>query len=414
MDLTSLPDQGQLEGGPAWDDAASIAGRGTLPAAATPPHQYEPARAVFFAVGTIAVLCLAEVITTYGSPTCGMLLYIGVLLAFLALSGFAGDPKERAFFLTLAIAPLTRIVGLGMPVATLPHPFWFLVLSIPLFAAAFVVARDLRLTRDAVSLCWPALRKLPLELAVVASGVGLGVLQWKIHRPVPLVHGHALAAIIGTGLVLLVCTGFLDELLFRGFIQPAAGRFLGPIGGVLFAALVYSVLALSSGSLAEAVFWLDVSLYFGFVVRYTRSLLGVALAHGTINTMVFVVIPLMPSLAATAPRLVIRNTPRTVFGGRSLACDYRNATTGVRQPGCEVVSSISTPGATVQYSLRYADGSTETFTAKADARGQSLHPFNAHYQPPKGRTVAYISVSAVLPDGRKLGPVTTRFAVARR
>jgi membrane protease YdiL (CAAX protease family) len=369
---------------------------------------------VWFAAATIAALCLAEVITTYGGPDYGMLLYIGILLAFLVLSGFAGDARERAFFLTLAIAPLTCIVGLGMPVATLPHPFWFLVLSIPLFAAAFVVARDLRLTRDALYLCWPAPRKLPLELAVVASGVGLGALQWRIHRPVPLVHGHALAAIIGTALVLLVCTGFLDELLFRGFIQPAAGTLLGPIGGVLFAALVYSVLSLSSGSLPEAVFWLDVSLYFGFVVRYTHSLFGVALAHGTINTMVFVVIPLMPSSAAMAPRLVIHNTPRTVLGGHALACDHRGATGGALQTGCEVVSSVSPPEATVQYTLRYTDGSRETFTTKADARGQSLHPFNVQYQPPKGRTIAQISVSAVLPDGRKLGPITTRFAVARR
>jgi uncharacterized lipoprotein YbaY len=64
--------------------------------------------------------------------------------------------------------------------------------------------------------------------------------------------------------------------------------------------------------------------------------------------------------------------------------------------------------------LRYADGSKKIFTGKADAQGQALHPFNVQYQPRGRRAVAYIRVSATLPDGTKLGSKTTRFAVTRR
>jgi hypothetical protein len=100
-------------------------------------------------------------------------------------------------------------------------------------------------------------------------------------------------------------------------------------------------------------------------------------------------------------------------------CDIPGNTNGAVERGCEIVSSVSAPGAMVTYTLTFADKITATFTNTADFRGHSLHPFSIAYLPPVGSkhgsppTVAYISVSATLPDGSTLGPVKTRFAVIR-
>ncbi|MGH2391625.1 MAG: hypothetical protein ACRDIE_25795, partial [Chloroflexota bacterium] len=117
--------------------------------------------------------------------------------------------------------------------------------------------------------------------------------------------------------------------------------------------------------------------------------------------------------------LVVHNNARTEIGGRTQACDLAKNTNGAKQRGCEIVSSVSAPGATITYTLTYQDGSTQHFTDTADSRGHSLHPFNVAYRPAAGtghlvvRSVAHITVLAMLPGGAMLGPVHVRFAVIR-
>jgi hypothetical protein len=123
------------------------------------------------------------------------------------------------------------------------------------------------------------------------------------------------------------------------------------------------------------------------------------------------------STMTTTATLVVHNQRRTVIGGRTTPCDLAGNTNGAIEEGCEVVSSIWVPGATVDYTLSFSDGSTLTFSDTADARGHSLHPFAIAYRPAAGtsgraRSVAYIKVSATAPDGTTVGPTTVRFAVA--
>jgi hypothetical protein len=101
-----------------------------------------------------------------------------------------------------------------------------------------------------------------------------------------------------------------------------------------------------------------------------------------------------------------------------MPCDIPGNTNGAHELGCEIVSSIWLPGATVHYTLTYPDGSVETFVDVADYRGHSLHPFNVHYRPrtpghDRPDNVAHILVSAVSKDGLQGGPAKTRFAVIR-
>ncbi len=122
-------------------------------------------------------------------------------------------------------------------------------------------------------------------------------------------------------------------------------------------------------------------------------------------------------VVTTTTTLVIHNQRRTVVGGRTTECDLAGNTNGAIEEGCEVVSTVWVPGATVDYSLSFSDGSTLTFEDTADARGHSLHPFAIAYRPAAGssglaRSVAYIKVSATAPDGTMVGPTTVRFAVA--
>ncbi len=277
------------------DGATSIAPAddGGVPASAPEDRGvWRGSGALIAAVGLLVGIDLAELITTFGDPRFGVGGHIVLFAAFLLLSVWTSDQRRHAFFLAMTVAPLIRIVSSGLPLRSFAQPLWYVLTSIPLFLAAIMIARALNLGPGVLSLRLPRPRHLPVELAVWASGIGLGVVEWAILRPAPLVDGHSAAWLVGTALILLICTGLMEELLFRGLLQYAAGRLFGVVPGVVFTAALFAVLHTGHRSLTDVIFVAGVGLLFGFVVRYTGSLLGVTLAHGTINIMLFLVLPL--------------------------------------------------------------------------------------------------------------------------
>ena len=135
---------------------------------------------------------------------------------------------------------------------------------------------------------------------------------------------------IAGALILLVFTGLFEEFIFRGLIQGVSINFLGPLGGVVFAALIFSVLHIGWHSILDLLFALGVGVYFSLIVLRTTSLWGVTVAHGAISTMVFIVVPLLlvpiaVSSVASAPteRIPSGSTVTLHWRYSPLAKDYR-------------------------------------------------------------------------------------------
>ncbi len=120
------------------------------------------------------------------------------------------------------------------------------------------------------------------------------------------------------------------------------------------------------------------------------------------------------------PVVEVHNEPRTVQGGRAAPCDLQINLKKIT-PRCEILSSVSSAGATVVYTIVYPEplSAMEIFTDTADFRGHSLHIFNVPYVPPVGvahgapSTVANVTVRASTAGGTPLAPAKTRFTVIR-
>jgi membrane protease YdiL (CAAX protease family) len=249
-------------------------------------------RIVYLALALLLGVTVAEILTAYGDPRLGVGMHIALLALIVWLSASIRDQRHHAFLLALMIAPLIRIVSTGMPLHSFSQPYWYLLTSIPLFIAAFLIARQLGLSASALKLRLPRAQLLPIELMVWGTGVGLGYVEWRILRPAPLVNGHSAAWIIEGGIILLICTGLVEELLFRGLIQHVGGVLFGRVPGILYTVVLFAALHIGHLSWTDVFFVACVGLYFGVVAEWTRSLLGVTLAHGTINIMLFIVLPL--------------------------------------------------------------------------------------------------------------------------
>jgi membrane protease YdiL (CAAX protease family) len=240
------------------------------------------------AAGYLAVLTVAEALTTLIEPRSGLALHALLLLILIAHTALIwGQPGHRLLF-ALIFAPLIRIVSLFLPMAGFPLVYWYLIVSVPLFAAALVATRTLGLSGEDVGL---KLKKLPLQVLVILTGLSLGYFEYWILRPAPLAQNFSLEGIWVPALILLICTGFAEELIFRGIMQRAASEQLGSLWGTVYVAALFAALHMGYQSFPDMLFVFIVALFFGLASAHTGSIVGVSLAHGLTNVILYLAMP---------------------------------------------------------------------------------------------------------------------------
>ena len=236
----------------------------------------------------LIALTAAEVLTVYLQIMAGIICHGILLVVFVVQAALAPDRAQRNLFMALCLAPLIRILSLSMPLAPIPQIYWYLLIYGPLLAATVIVMLNTGLfPRDVglVSNGWP----LQVVLGIVI-GLGLGVLEYLILRPVPLASSFTLLGVLGPALILILTTGFVEELIFRGVMQTLSDRVMG-LWSVLYVSLIFAVLHLGHYSIIDVAFVFLVALLFTAMVKKSGSLVGVTLAHGIANGMLYCVMP---------------------------------------------------------------------------------------------------------------------------
>jgi len=243
------------------------------------------------AVAYMAGITVAELLTTFMStePRLGLAAHALLLLALFAHAALVQSKAERGFLVSLAFAPLIRVLSLTMPLAQIPILYWYLATSIPLFAALLVAAPVLGFSWIDLGL---NLRRWPQQLAIGLTGILFGAVEYLILQPPALAPSLQLVHLWWPALILMVSTGLLEEMIFRGMLQRAAGEAMRR-GAVAYVALLFAVLHIGYQSWADFFFVLLVGLFFGEVVQRTRSLVGVTLSHGLTNIVLFLVMPFL-------------------------------------------------------------------------------------------------------------------------
>ena len=245
--------------------------------------------AVPIAGGYLAALAVAEVLTALVEPRVGLVVHGILLLGLLLHTALTwGHPIHR-LLISLAFAPLIRLLSLSMPLAGFPRVYWYLIISVPLSVATLVGLRILKFSRKDVGL---SLKALPVQIAVGLSGLVFGYIEYRILKPSPLAPSLAWEALWMPGLILLLSTGFVEELVFRGMMQHAVSKALGRVWGILYVAALFAVLHVGHLSLVDVVFVFVVAICFGLVKDQTGSILGVTLSHGLTNIVLFLILPL--------------------------------------------------------------------------------------------------------------------------
>ena len=248
------------------------------------------------AFGYLIVVTIAEILTTIMVPTADATVYGFVQVQYILLlfllcvhTAVKWGTADYPLLLMLTLVPLIRIISLSLPLATFPQMYWYLLTSIPIFVAAFMVLRQLHWSwRDMGINGRYLLWQIPLAL----SGFLIGYLEYLILKPEPLIKTVTWAHWLAAALILLISTGFLEELIFRQMMQKTAVKRLGNLSGIVYVAAIFAVLHIGYSSFTDVLFVFAVGLFFGWAVYKTGSIVGVTLAHGLANIALFLVFPI--------------------------------------------------------------------------------------------------------------------------
>ncbi len=244
------------------------------------------------AIYLLLITC-AELLTAY-KPKLGIVVHITLMFGLLLYAALESDRNKyfSQFLMALIIAPLIRILSLSMPIVHFSRIFWFILISIPIFIAVFTCMWLQRIHPKDVGLTMPALKDVPIELGVILIAIPFGIMEYQILKPSPLDVWPEIPFFIVVALIMIVYTGFLEELAFRGLIQFTTLRVMSKWWGILFVSIIFGVLHLGNLTVLDCLLAFTVGFLFSVVREKTGSLYGITISHGVINFILFIVAPL--------------------------------------------------------------------------------------------------------------------------
>lgn len=240
----------------------------------------------------LALITAAEYVTAAINPRLGLPIHAFILIGLIVHGARTTDGPLRQVLWGLTLGPLIRILSLSLPLGGLPFMSWFAIISVPVFAAAFMTARVLGYTwRDlGLVMSW---RGLPVDLLMFPLGVIAGIGEYLILQPQTFVRNLTLPEIWLPILILTISTGFEEEFIFRGLLQHGAAKALGLWPGILYVTTLFAVLHIGYLSFVDLVYVFVAGGVFAIIAWKRRSIFGVTLAHGGVNTGLFVVWPFL-------------------------------------------------------------------------------------------------------------------------
>jgi membrane protease YdiL (CAAX protease family) len=255
----------------------------------------------------LALITIAEVLVARGGWQLGLILHITLLTALILIGALGSLGSSRTLIIALTLAPLIRILSLTLPFERIPPIAWYAVVAIPLLIVTWIVTRETGLSAREVGL---RVNRLGPELLVAMGGISIGWVEYWILRPAPLAPSGSWPLLLVAALVLMIATGFTEELIFRGLLQTLAQRTLGLVG-LVYVALLFTVMHAGNNSALDLLFVGAVGLFFGLLRLWGGSILGVTIAHGLANITLFL---LMPNLTPEGEPALINYLPWVVAG----------------------------------------------------------------------------------------------------
>lgn len=241
----------------------------------------------------VAAIAAAEICFAFLDVAVGVLAHALIVFALLNHrlrakdAARSGSRQLADVLLSLSLVPLLRIFSAVMPVREVPAIYQYALVGVPLLIAAAAVARVVGAEALVASLRrWSWREQGPVAL----SGILLSLVAFLIVRPDPVMEGLEWDRIVLGSLILMVFSGFAEEVIFRGLLQGSLSLLVGR-RSIVWSTLLFTIVYIGASPPAYIAFVALLGLASGWFVARTGSLLGVGLAHGLLNVGLILVWP---------------------------------------------------------------------------------------------------------------------------
>jgi membrane protease YdiL (CAAX protease family) len=228
------------------------------------------------------------VITTYHLTSLGISLQVILITCLVINSALTKSTNFSYLLQAMILLPLIRIMSLSIPVIELKPLYWLAIMAIPIIVAIWIVMQSQHINKKMIGL---NTANLPLQLLFGFTGLGFGFMEYLILQPTALIPSLNPINIIFAGSIVILSTGLLEELVFRGIIQRNAENIMGKMWGIIFTSIIFTGFNISWNSPLDIIFIFAVSIFYGYVFQKTRSILGVSISHGLCNVVLFIILP---------------------------------------------------------------------------------------------------------------------------
>ena len=211
--------------------------------------------------------------------------------------------RRMLLYQSFALVSLLRVLNIGMPVFFTETLLWMPFVYIPIIVAGYIVWRQTVV--DADKLHWrnllrflnghglrPVVKwKWEYLLVAIIFGYLFANLEHLVLDNEALVRDLGLLDLSKLFLVMVVCVGFGEELIFRGLLQSSVEKQHGKYVAITVSALIFAIMHSGYQSIPYLLFVLVVGLVLAYSYERTGSLGLVALMHGILNFFLFSFLP---------------------------------------------------------------------------------------------------------------------------
>lgn len=249
-----------------------------------PPEQARKGRYLWLYLFALAA---AEWVTADAGSALGLGLHVALFLLLL-VRAYATVGSESDAHVALSLLPLLRVISLTVPLQLTAPTDQLGLVSALFLLSLFFAARALRY--GAARALGLNFRLFALQLLIALLGPLLGALIYTFVPLPALADGLQLEGLVRPAASLFTA-GVVEEIFFRGLLLTALTQLLGASQGVVLGALLYAGFHLSWQAWTLVGLMLVQGLLYGWLAVRTRSVVGVALAHGLANVALFIALP---------------------------------------------------------------------------------------------------------------------------
>lgn len=245
--------------------------------------------AIIFGVLVFMVL-FEELLLNSTLAMYGLALSIAGLVCLPVLAVFLSGSNTwlRVAIDAVALIFATRVVLSPFPVGFvgmsifLPTIYTLILVTIILYSVyRGISARDLRLPAGK--------RRISLQLCMgAATGVAIGLIEYFILRPSPLLSGASLVQMIAYIVIApVIMVGIVEELLFRGLLQGSLEKITSRWQAIGISSIIFGLMHIGWMNPLEVLFAYGAAVVFGYIATVTDSLIAPITAHALGNFVLY-------------------------------------------------------------------------------------------------------------------------------